>query len=309
MGFIPINKMWERIEVARTGSDVALFLGLLYFGEMLSKIVVSALTAGIKDDRERHRYRQLHKLVRADGLGEWSKVVDEVLTGTASEHLQSQTREEQRELTQRCGTGTWQYDSLSLLNACLKRIDQSNEEIPIKIDGRKWFSTLAKLRNKTRGHGAPQINVCSSICPDLEMSIKILVDNFCIFRRPWAFLHRNLSGKYNIIKLTENTQPFDYLRTDRSVSLRDGVYIHFDHHSRVDLIESNVDALDFFFPNGGFNDKQFELISYITGSKSYGDSKPYLVPATELPTSETQGIGILDIQGKCFSNLPSAPKG
>jgi hypothetical protein len=301
--------MWERIETARSDSDTSLFLNLLYFGEMLLKVVVSALVAGIGDDRERHRYRQLHKLVRADGLGEWSKVIDEVLTGPASQYLQSQLRDEQRELTQRCGPGMWQFDAVSLLNSCLRKVEPNNDEIQMKVDARKWFSTFAELRNKTRGHGAPQSSVCSKICPDLESSMQKIATNFCLFRRPWVYLHRNLSGKYRVTTLTENTKPFDHLKSDRSVSLLDGVYVHFNQHSRVDLIESDADAVDFFFPNGGFTDKKFELISYISGNKSVGDATPYLAPASALPASETQGVGVLDIQGKCFGNLPPAPKG
>ena len=70
------------------------------------------------------------------------------------------------------------------------------------------------------------------------------------------------------------------------------------------------DASDFFFPNGGFNDKPFELLSYTTGNKSYSEfGCGCLTPASELPPSETQGVGILDVQGHCFGNLPPSPQG
>jgi hypothetical protein len=68
---MPIDKMWERIEVAREDSDTSLFLHLMYLGEMVTKTIVAGLVAAIVDDRDRHRYRLLHRLVRADGLGEW----------------------------------------------------------------------------------------------------------------------------------------------------------------------------------------------------------------------------------------------
>ena len=53
----------------------------------------------------------------------------------------------------------------------------------------------------------------------------------------------------------------------------------------------------------------FELLSYTTGNKSYSGLGSVLTPASELPPSETQGVGILDVQGHCFGNLPPSPQG
>jgi hypothetical protein len=50
------------------------------------------------------------------------------------------------------------------------------------------------------------------------------------------------------------------------------------------------------------------LISYITDNKRDADAGPYLAPAEALPQSETQGLGMLDLQGECFGNLPPMPK-
>lgn len=46
--------------------DTALFSELLYVGEILLKITVAAFVSAIEEDREHHRYRLLHGLVRAD---------------------------------------------------------------------------------------------------------------------------------------------------------------------------------------------------------------------------------------------------
>jgi len=70
MPFVPMQKMLERVDLSLEESDVSYFLSLLYSGEMLTKIVTAALVAGLEDDPDRHRYRQLHRLVRADGIGE-----------------------------------------------------------------------------------------------------------------------------------------------------------------------------------------------------------------------------------------------
>ncbi len=102
MKFIPIDKMWERIETVGQDSDSSLFLSLMYLGEMITKIVTLGLVAAIGEDRDKHRYRQLHSLVRADSLGDWVKVVEDVLTGPSYQFLILEAKEEQRELTQRC---------------------------------------------------------------------------------------------------------------------------------------------------------------------------------------------------------------
>jgi hypothetical protein len=189
----------------------------------------------------------------------------------------------------------------------LKELDPEREEVQGKVDGRRWFSLFTELRNKTRGHGAVQGAMCSRLAPGVERSINLIADNFQLFRRPWAYLYRNFSRKYRVTRLTEKTDPFDYLRSDGTPTLDNGVYVHFDSHARVELVSSDPDASDFFFPNGGFSDKKYEQISYITDNRLRGDASAYLMPATELPSSETHGIGMLDAQGKCFGNLPPLP--
>jgi hypothetical protein len=151
--------------------------------------------------------------------------------------------------------------------------------------------------------------VCSKLANLLSKSIDTFIEKQTIFSRPWVYLQRNLSGKYRITKLTDNAVEFDYLKSDRSANLANGIYVYFDKPTFVELISSDADAIDFFLPNGGFNGKKFEMLSYITGTTLESDAKPYLIPAIELPPSETEGIGTLDAQGACFGNLPSVPDG
>jgi len=310
MGMLPLDRMWERVEIARQDSDTSLFFSLLYCGEMVSKIVAAGLVAAIEDDRERHRYRQIHRLVRANGIGDWASTVNDILTGPAAQHLAEQAREEQRQLTIRVSQGAWQADAVKLMHSCVCLFRSDPEELSTKVDGRKWLSLFSVLRNDTRGHGAPAAQLCSQACPQLEQSIRIFVDNFRLFARPWAYLHRNLSGKYNVTKLTQPAAEFDSLKTKSAgENLADGVYVYFAKPVLVDLVCSSIDAQDFFFPNGAFVESTFELISYVTGNKKDADATPYLSPATALPESETQGIGELDVQGKGFGNLPPAQNG
>src|SRR5438445_12689803 len=109
---------------------------------MVTKLVTAGLVAAIDDDRERHRYGQVYRLVRADGLGDWPQVLDELLVGPTSQHLLAAARIEQRDLTQRLSRGNWQFDAAGLLVDCVKAIDPTFENLPVKVDGRRWFHTF-----------------------------------------------------------------------------------------------------------------------------------------------------------------------
>jgi len=305
--------MWERVEIARQDSDTALFLYLMYSAEQLVKLACTGLVATLCDDVDRHRYRLSHRLVRADGIGDWSAVLDEILSGTASQCLPLEAKTEQRDLTQKCGVGEWQHEAVVQIDSCLRLLDNQREGFPFKLEGKRWFFHFAELRNRTRAHGATSSSLCSQLCPPLEKSIRLISDNFSLFKREWAYLHKNLSGKYRVTRLSETDSQFDILKgskiPDDLRSLHDGIYVHIGFPCRVDMLESDADATDFFFPNGAFTDTKYELISYLTDSTRNGDSTRYSAPTTALPKSETHGLGQLHVQGNVFGNIPPTPNG
>jgi hypothetical protein len=306
--FLPIDRMWERVEISKQDSDSLAFHALLYTGEAIAKTVVAGLAAAIKEDRERHRYRVFHGLVRANSLGEWAQWLTEILTGPTFGFLPSEISEEHFQLTKKQIRGTWQYEAVELVHKCRQILDPKCEELPVKASCKEWFSQFTALRNRTRGHGAISGRDSSKMCSPLERSLRLIYENLSLFKRPWVFLHQNLSGKYRVTKISETSTPFDYLRSTTNQRFNDAIYIYFDNIIPVDLIISNPDASDFFFPNGNFDGKKFELISYATDNILYADAYPYLQPSTELPPSERQGVGDLDVRGKTFTNLPNIPK-
>jgi hypothetical protein len=310
---IPLKKMWERVEIARQDSDTALFFHLMYTGEAVVKLVTAAMVAGIPDDTDRHRYRFSHRLVRADGVGDWTTTLDELLVGPAAQHVLEDARTEHRELTAKVSPGEWQHEAVVLLDKCLRAIDKQREGIPFKLDGKRWFQYFAELRNTTRAHGATSSAKCSQLSPLLESSIRLVTQHFSLFSREWAYLHRNLSGKYRVTKLVESAPAFDVLKSGKMPSewgaLQDGIYVLFDHPCHVQLIDSDPEASDFFFPNGRFSEKKFEQISYDTDTRRDGDSTKFLAPATSLPRSETQGLGRLELHESVFSNVPRTSAG
>lgn len=311
MPFAPIDLMTKRVEKNRD-SDYELFTELLYAGEFIVKTTVAAFVAAIEDDRESHRYRLIHALVRADGIGEWASKLEEALTGPASHHLASVLADDRRVFTERVRKGSWQYEAVNDLHQVLRGVQPSVQPMGERVSLRAWFTMFAELRNKTRGHGAMTSASCARLAPKLENSILLLIAHNPIFQRPWAYLHRNFSGKYKVVEIGGDGSEFAPLKSAAAIdgeNYPDGVYMSAGRVRRIELMRSDLDASDFFLPNGAFNGKTYELHSLITDSRLTGDASPYLAMAGDRPASETEGKGDLDIVGKVFANLPAVPAG
>lgn len=302
-----IDRFRERLQIEKQDSDATAFTSLLYFGEMLYKIVVGGMVACVDDSKERNQYYCLYRLVRADGLGEWGQVLHFITIGPGSQFITTAAREELRQLTQNIGPGLWQYEMVSSICSTLDTLSIPYENISKKVSGKQWFDLFGILRNKTRGHGAVTTTQAASAYSSLFESIEVLINNFNLFKRQWAYLHRNLSGKYRISGITENVDQFDELKTSVSFTFPNGIYLSLDGYLPVNLIQSNAELTDFYFANGQFRSKDFEMLSYITNDKISIPNSPYLTPVESLPQSETQGASLLDAIGNCFSNLPSSP--
>lgn len=308
MALLPVELIKQRVEQARKESTAELFACLLYMAEGFFKTYAAAIIAGIPEETNRHRYRLCHKLVRAAGIGEWDDALADVSTGPAAQHLLPGAALLQRELTERVGRGNWAFDAAALLHKALTQIVPDVEPLPARLDGRRWFSLFVQLRNKTRGHGAPTGDVISSIVGDLESAIEIYAGESKLSQLPWAYVRRNLSGKYNVLPLSVRSQAFDRLKGDRSTNLQDGIYIDLGNLCRIELIETSLDLTEFYYPNGHFRQRSCEWLSYISGARQDMDASPFLAPATTLPPSSTEGTNVLDTLGKCFANLPPRPQ-
>jgi hypothetical protein len=311
MPFAPIELMTERVR-KNGDTDYALFTELLYLGELIVKTTVAAFVGAIDDDREMHRYRLIHALVRADGIGEWASKLEEVLAGPTAQHLASALTDDRRVFTERVGKASWQYETVNHLQQVLGGIHPSAQPMPAKVSLRAWFTTFAELRNKTRGHGAITPAKCAELSPKLRTSIELLIANNPIFARPWAYLHRNLSGRYHVVKIGSDAPDFRKLTTadaENGENYPNGTYMLAGGLRRVELVHTNLNVSDFFLPNGAFNGKTYELHSLITDSRITADATPYLAAAGDRPASETEGKGDLDFVGKVLTNLPAVPKG
>ena len=304
MRHLAIDRVIGRAEQAKEDSDFAYFNDLLLVSEALAKTVVLGMLSAVVDDPDRHRYRVGHALVRASGIGEWARALEDLLKGPASQFLAVEAYEEQKQLAHSQGGDAWQCKSVKLLSDVLDGLGIESEKVPFKTDMTRWFRLLVVLRNKTRGHGAFRSSKFSDVSESFGRSLDIFYSNFSLFHRPWAYLHRNLSGKYRIAKIAGDCSPFEYLKSESHHGFPDGIYVCWGVPKLVPLFASDVELEDFYYSNGGYTPKTYEMLSYFSGRREAGDGAGFAMPPGVLPPSETQGLKELVVQGRCLSNSP-----
>ena len=311
MGHKLIEQLLQKSEKAKEDSDFYYFNSLLYTGEALVKTIIFGMLSAIKeeDDKDRHRYRLEYELVRKNSPGDCSRILEDILTGPASQHLLHEARKEQTELTQINGAETWQYQSILQLNEALQVLNIQSERLPIKSGLTRWFRMFAELRNKTRGHGATQSFVAGQVATPLADSINIIYKNFYLFERSWVHLYRNLSGKYRVSSLGNSAKEFDFLRKEKDHIYDNGIYIWWGRPKHIPFILSDPELSDFFIANGSFGKEHYELLSYNTDNRQKGETAGYLSLPGTLPESETKAHKELVVRGNCFTNAPDLATG
>ena len=309
MNHLLIDNLFQRINTDKSESDFAYFWSLLLASESIAKIIVLAMLAALDDDTENHRYRLEYKIVRANGLGDWTETLQDALSGPASQFLDSDALTERNQLTNRYSTDDWQFVAVSELKSAIEilDLDLTNDLATTRATLLTWFRLFTYLRNKTRGHGATLVSKSGRAAPHLIKSLEAICDNFTLFQREWVYLHRNLSGKYRVSTIGNPCGNFDYLKSEPDHSLSNGIYVHFGSHRLVRLFQSDPDLSDFFLPNGAFTNTKYDLLSYTTDDKLNGDASEYL-RHPDLPQSETQGRGELVVRGNTLSNAPDPSK-
>lgn len=299
-----VDKLIEKSELAKSESDFTYFFNLLVYGEALTKIIVLSVAACLNQDKNRHQYRVLHGLVRASGIGEWSKELDDMLSGTASQHIDSSFREYQVDLTKKCAEGEWQYLAVERLADAMTCLGIESQVPQGKVDLKFWFRLFAELRNKTRGHGATPSSKAASASILLRESLDLLHNNLSLLNIPCAYVKRNLSGKYRVSAINNCYDSFDDLKTSNIISLEEGIYLSLGGYRKIELMLSDTDLQDFYISNGGFSNKKYELLSYFSDDKLSGNSADYMYPPGKLPPSESEGLTELRTAANCFTNVP-----
>ena len=293
----------NRVTRSRDDGDSAFFHDLSLKLEYLTKLVTCGVLACVGDDADRHRYSVEHNLVRADSIGDWVKSLRDMLTGPAAQFIHTDARLLHKDLAQQVGDADWRHFAvMEMMNAA--NAVGGDAQLGRKVALRQFFELGAQLRNRSRAHGATTLSQCSDACPPLAAALDTIVRNLALFRAPWAYLHRNLSGKYRLSPLAGDPSCFRYLTRTTDEQLPDGVYLYLGRPLRVSLVFTDPEIRDIFLPNGNHRKDRFEVISYVTNSCHRESGTPWSSPPGRLPPSETEGSTQLEPFGRAFANVP-----
>ena len=306
---MPITRLFDdidhRIALDQEEGDSSYFTALTLKLEYLTKLVTSGIVACIGDESDRHRYSLEYELVRADSLGTWVKCLQTALLGQPAQFLRDGTQHLVRDLTERAGGNDWRRSAVNAIHEASLAVGTTATGIATKAPLHLLFDIGVRLRNRSRGHGAPTATQCSAACPHLLEACGLLVDNLELFRVPWVYLHRNLSGKYRVSPLLNHPAPFDYLKRTTRFQVPDGVYFFIDQPICNHFVYSDANVTDIAVANGAYKKGSFEALSYITNDAPQKDGTAWSDPPGRLPPSETEGYGQLELVGDTFTNVPA----
>ena len=191
-------------------------------------------------------------------------ILQSALGGQPARYLREGAQAIVRDLTQHAGVGDWRRDSVTAIHQASLEVGAPPTEIPTKPPLHLFFHIGATLRNRSRGHGAATTEQCRSACPHLSDALDLLANNLVLFRIPWVYLHRNLSGKYRVSPLLNDPAPFHYLKQVTRITVPDGVYFHLDQPICNPFVFSDANVTDISVGNGAYKKHSFETLSYIT---------------------------------------------
>ena len=298
----------SRVTLDQQEGDIAYFHALTLKLEYVAKLVTLGVVACLGNDADRNKYSLEYKLVRADSLGDWVGILNSALTGPSAQFFLRNTTHIAQELTERVSNDDWRYETVYRISNIAQQFGL-DAKIGVKVALRQFFEFSTAIRNRTRGHGATTSQQCGNVCPLLSDALDLLVKNCSLFHHDWAYLHRNLSGKYRIAPLLGKCLAFEHLKSSRDIQLSNGVWVDIGGLVNIPILYSNSSLNDFFVPNGNFKSNEFETLSYISNEVSRQDGSPWSTPPGRLPPSHTEGSNRLDQYGNTFANLPRIPSG
>jgi energy-coupling factor transporter ATP-binding protein EcfA2 len=301
-----LEKIERRVAADREEGDIAYFNALLFELEFLIKLTTSSVIACLGDDTDRSKYSLEYEIVRANSIGTWVEILNKALTGPSAQFFNTETGDIARDLTERVSEGDWRYESVYNLSQAAFRLNLDGK-IGNRVALRQFFEFSVVIRNRTRGHGAMTASECGEIAPLIQNAITKVTQNLKIFNHEWAYIHRNLSGKYRISVLNGSGEKFNYLKSTKEENLNNGIYIYINHPLYIPYIYSTADISDIYFPNGNYKNNEFEILSLITNEIGKKDGSNWSTPPGRLPASHTEGLNELDKVGNTFTNLPKQP--
>ena len=173
MNFLPIELMMRRVETNSADSDALRFAELLYAGEFILKLTTAAFVSAVEDDVESNRYRLLHALVRADGIGARASRLDDVLTGPASQHISPRSRNTGEFSTSVSMRLVGSMRRFILCKRCLRVFMRQRHSCQPESRCEAGLRSSPSFEIKQRGHGATTPATCAKLIPAFQKAVSL----------------------------------------------------------------------------------------------------------------------------------------
>lgn len=307
----------RRLNLAGYGPSGDTFLYTSYLAEVAVKTMAAALYAGLRSSSPQDAYRIGYYLMQADGLGTWDTAIRQCITqplaGLMPDELLPLIVWATKKRTNK-PEDDWFREAKEALTSIFEALSSEEQTTEKIICARDLITGLVRIRNKTKAHGAVGQDFFLVANTPYIHAVNAVISSCPIFKWDWLSVHF-LDRETRCISLIGNDpQPMVNSRPIQFQGETTGIYVLPEGASRAfscsDLIKANSECTDFLFPNGGFSPQgQAEFLDYASGGTSKVTVSGFSTPPPSLPSSETEGLGALDVQSNVFGNLPSVPKG
>jgi hypothetical protein len=312
----PLAQIARRVRTISDDQSADYFLTVSYLAEAAIKLIAIAMQAALTEGNRDHAYRFAHSLIRADGLGDWERVIREATSSPASGFFHPDMSPLLSWATQKRHDEQWYLDAAAAVAGICDEIG-----CPTPIPDRKpkvlhLITALVEIRNKTKAHGAIGPVFFATANLDYAAAVEALITHCPLFSEwNWLYLYRRADRKHGVSLRSVAPKGISASELeDISVDIPGGYFWPANStrpYPCFQLIFADQECREFWLPNGGYRDPgpSAEFIDYGSGKTSRKEV-PHLARApVPLPKSETHGAEKLDVQSNLFGNLPSIPRG
>lgn len=332
----PVKAIVERLKIESRDSDAAYCDSLLKSGEFAIKHTTAVLLAAIPDTEEakKLKYRYVYRLLRADGLGDWSRVLGELLVGPTltvlnsrlgrTRHGESLTRLVKK-LDSHADGDSWAFDVVTSIRSAMDLLEEEHAASRNRLHAARmleFFNQFPRLRNKMDAHGAPTAIQKGEMARLLKDGIWAVLNNLPTLQLPIVYLQASRASEtrrmrvLDVIGYTSDkvaTKVND--RADKPY--REGLHLVIESKDDlelepIDLLRVDDGLRDCFYANGAFNEDRLtsEFLAYGAAKRKKFNVSGWSGTPTGLPPSLTAGSRnfSLDENGS-IHNLPERDTG
>jgi tetratricopeptide (TPR) repeat protein len=323
--------MIRRIDAESRDSDAAFCDSLLKAGELVIKHTTAVLLAAIPENEESKalKYRYVYRLLRADGLGEWSRVLGELLVGPnlgvlnarfgLTPYGESLTRLVKK-LDQRLEEDSWALEAVASIRSATDFLGEEHEASHNKSRAARFLefpNHFPLIRNKMDAHGAPTAIQKGQMASLLSSGISALLNNLPTLRIPIVYLQGPLASSTNRIRAIDvvgdlSTEVMAKINERADKPYSDGLYLVLELENDlelepIELLRMDNDLRDCYYANGAFNESRLvgEFLAYGSAVRKKFDVSKWSTIPTGLPASVTAGSRNLTLDSSgTIHNLP-----